>query len=166
MQITSVLGGYADATASGRRPEAVQRPGTGPADTLAGRGLSGPPGAALRTIMADYDLTRISPQHFSEMLERLRDGGVLTDEEFTQLAQIRLDLDREGIDADESVDLVDFYGRRTQHLARQMGDPPGDVPGRAALGQSLAAAQRRLDWLQKLALVHSSPESIGLDALA
>jgi len=112
--------------------------------------------------MADYDLTRISPQRFSEMLDRLHKGGVLTDEEFTQLSQIRPDLDREGIDANESVDLLDLYSQRTQKLARQVNDQPGDAAGRA----SLTAAQRRLDWLQKLALVHSSPDSIGLDALA
>jgi hypothetical protein len=162
MQIASVLGRYADATAGGQRPEVAQRTGARAADTSTARGLSAPPETALRTIMADYDLTRITPQKFSEMLDRLHKGGVLTDEEFTQLSQIRLDLDHEGIDAKESVDLLDLYSQRTQQLTRQTSGQMDDAAGRA----SLAAAQRRLDWLQKLALVHSAPDSVGLDTLA
>lgn len=166
MQINSLLAGYADATAGGRRSETAQRPSGRSADSSAARGLAGPPNEALRTIMADYDLSRITPQRFSEMLDRLRNANVLSDEEFTQLAQIRLELDRAGNDSNDSVDLVEFCVQRVQQFSKRLGDASASPSDRSILRESLSGAARQLDWVQKLSLVHNSPDSIGLDAIA
>lgn len=166
MQISSVLTGYADAASGGRRADAVERSTHRSADTQSARGLSGAPSDALRQIMADYDLTRITPKEYSEMLDRLRKGGVIGDEEYGQLAQVRVELDSEGIGAGESTDLLSFYHQRAQRLSNQLEGLPPDTPGRTTVSQSLSATQHRMDWLEKLAMVHSQPDSIGLDTLA
>jgi hypothetical protein len=165
MQITNVLNGYADAT-SGRRAEGAERSTQRSADSQSGRGVSGPSNEALRQIMADYDLAHITPTDYSQMLDRLRKGGVIGDEEYGQLAQIRLEMDSEGIASDEAVDLLSFYHQRAQHVSKQLEGQSPDTPGRANLTQSLRGIQHRLDWLEKLAMVHSQPDSIGLDAVA
>lgn len=165
MQISSVLSGYADATSSGRRTDGGERTGQRSAESLSARGLSGASNEALRQIMADYDLTQITPQGYSEMLDRLRKDGVLGDEEYAQLTQIRVELDSEGIAPEESIDLLGYYHQRSQYLSKKLEDMPTDVAGRTTMNQSLKGVQQRLDWLEKLAMVHSQPDSIGLDTV-
>jgi hypothetical protein len=165
MQISSVLNGYTDATTSGRRSEVTERAANRSA-MAASRGLLGAPNAALREIMADYDLTEITPEEFSEMLNRLRKEGAITEEEYTQLAQVRVELDHEGIGATETIDLLSVYRARIQKLSQRAADTSTTASQRATLQQTVAAAEHRLDWLEKLELVHSQPDAIGLDTLA
>ncbi|MFH1920012.1 MAG: hypothetical protein ABIP48_09025 [Planctomycetota bacterium] len=134
------------------------------ASTLPGRADAT---AAFREILADYDVTRISPRRFSEMIRKLHDANLLSDQQFQELSLIRGDLDLDGVDSDESLNLVDFYLDKL----RDLGLSPEDLGG---AGGSLSASQvsqlaplrHRLEWVEKLATVQSGTERDGLDALA
>ncbi|OHB86092.1 MAG: hypothetical protein A2V98_26055 [Planctomycetes bacterium RBG_16_64_12] len=126
-----------------------------------------PQNSAIRAILAEYDVTDISPRAFSEMTRKLHDAGAVTDEQFQELLLIREDLDLEGVDLDESVNLVDFYLDKLRTLGRSADDFE-ETGGSVSAGQALsplAPILRRLQWIEKLAAVQSGPERAGLDAL-
>ena len=158
MQITGLSSGYGDSGAVGRRSELLE--------AVAGKGREqnsqavGGPNAVmeqLKGIVSQYDLEDITPRDFSEMLRELRDAGALTDVEYGDLAQIRLEMDAENLDPDDSIDLLDFC-RKTIGRAREAGESK-------AGSAMLASMERRLDWLDKVAVLQESPDAAGLNAL-
>jgi hypothetical protein len=162
MQIHSVLAGYADLTAAARREisEADGGQATEGATTT-GRFSSSQAMATMAEILGHYDVSDISPAEYSEMIQELFEAGVLSQQELQQLAAVRLDLDVEGIDSDESIDLLEFYAEKIRDVQRQLSDADPDVPSQPQLAPLL----KRLDWLQKFALIQDAPDSIGLDAI-
>lgn len=158
MQITGLSAGYSDSGAVGRRNELLE--------AVAGKGREQNAQAAgglnarmeeLKGIVSQYDLADITPRDFSEMLRELRDTGALTEAEYADLAQIRLDMDIENLDPDESLNLLEFYGKS---IDRARGDSDSD-----AASTMLASMERRLDWLEKVAVLQESPDAAGLNAL-
>lgn len=163
MQISHVSAGYPDAAALAKWGETIEAAGGRAAKAVEPHaGLATGAATAMAEILSRYDVMDISPAEFSEMLQRLFEAGTLSENELQELAAIRLDLDMEGVEADESVDLREFYARRIKKLQRRLED--SDAP--AADHQQLAPMLRRLDWIEKFALIQSAPEAIGLDALA
>jgi hypothetical protein len=161
MQISNVLSGFTD-TALGRQGEAAEAIDFAKSDAgghivaaFAGRA------DALSDILSQYDVSDISPGEFSQMAQKLFDAGVISDKELQQLAAIRLDLDTAGVEPDESVDLLDFYSEKIGEL-QQMVDLADD---KRSAAKQLAPVLRRLDWIQKFAMIQSDPDSVGLDAL-
>jgi hypothetical protein len=125
--------------------------------------------SAVGQVLAQYDMNKITPQRFSEMLQRLRDTGALSENDLRELGQIRLDLDNAHVEPDEQINLLEFYGDRLQdvHKKQAMLDPNTAQPGeQAALRQSEKVVQRRLDWVEKFAAIHRSPQTVGLDMVA
>lgn len=158
MQISGLSAGYVDSGTVGRRSELLA--------AVAGRENEQSPQAAggpnammeqLKGIVSQYDLSDMTPRDFSEMLRELRDAGVLTDAEYGDLAQIRLDMDAENLDPDDSLNLLDFY--------RKTLDRAGDDGETASSSATLASMERRLDWLEKVAILQESPDAAGLNAL-
>jgi len=121
--------------------------------------------AALRSILASYDVTDITPRQFSAMLAELRDSGAMSDEELSELGQILVDLDAENVDPDESLDLVQFYSDRLEDLQEQLGDTEAEDQTASGVASSLAAAESRLSWVTKFAVMHSAPDAVGMDLL-
>jgi hypothetical protein len=122
---------------------------------------------AVQDIAARYDLTRISPQEFSEMIRRLYEAGALTDQQYQELSQIRVDLDQEHVDPDETLNLIQFYLAKLRKLQGPMEGMLSVGKSTAAVASSeVAAAERRLQWLQKFAAIQTAPERFGLDAEA
>ncbi len=111
---------------------------------------------ALRTLAAHYDVTRITPREFSELVERLRKADVLSETDLQELAGIRVDLEQAGLSADEEVDLVAFYRRRVEQLEAETKAEP------TANQAQLDRLRRRLDWVTRLALMHREPEASAL----
>ena len=160
MQIANVTAGYSDPATVGKRGDAIE--------ALAGRALKT---ADLRTpstaggrsaagaILARYDVTRISPTEFSEMIQKLRQADAVSESEFQELAAIRLDLESAGVKPDESVNLMDFYARKVKELQGKFENADA-----AAARQQLGPVLRRLDWVQKFATIQSNPGAVGLDA--
>jgi len=130
---------------------------------------AGPAGArpALREIVAEYDVTNISPREFSEMIRKLHVAGAISDQEFQELSQIRVDLDLQGVDPDETLNLVDSYLDKLSELYGSLDDPAdaGGSPSADQLPQAVSV-ERRLAWLEKFATIQAGPDRAGLDALA
>lgn len=103
--------------------------------------------ATLRKIVAQYDMTNVSPREFSEMLDRLKESGALSEKDFQDLAAIRMELDKAGMQSDESLDLLAYFQMRVDQL---QGQSPGTVPE-----GDLSSARRQTEWLQRLAEIHA-----------
>jgi len=163
MQIQHVLTGLADAALTGARKHLV-RPtnGSGPEATETSGGSVLSPSRMLADIVGHYDVTDITPAEFSELIHKLSEAGVLADSDLETLAAVRVELEAEGVDADESVDLLEFYSDRLERLRRDLQTERGSL----ALKKQFGDVLRRLQWLQKLAVIHSDPSSLGLDATA
>ena len=163
MQINNITNGaYSDPLAVGQRGATVESPGPKLLKNLAAIGeTSSGTTSALRDILSEYDVTNITPREFSEMLQKMHKSGIITDEELTDLNQIRIDLEGDGVDADESIDLVEHYADKLRASRQSVTD--SDM---SAEQPSLKGLQRRFDWLDKLAAIQSAPDEIGLDTLA
>jgi len=171
MQIASIFSGYSDPAKPGPRNEPAD--GSAPAAPAKGdpSGASSPAASAssaeaLWEILAQYDVTDVSPRSFSEMLQKLHRAGVLRDKDFQDLSLIRLDLEREGIDPDERVDLIRLYSRKLRDAQESLEDLRDQGDPLARTDAVVAPLRRRLEWLQKLGAIHANPGSVGLDALA
>jgi len=116
--------------------------------------------AALRRIVARYDVTDISPGEFSQMLQELYQAGALTDGQYHELSQVRLDLDAAGAQLDESLDLVDFYAEKLDKAMESA------APWTTLTASPIEPLRRRFDWLEKLAVLQSAPDTSTLDAVA
>jgi hypothetical protein len=121
-----------------------------------------PASDAMRQAVAGYDVTNISPRAYSEMLQKLRQANTLSEKDYQDLSSIRADLDRDGVNPDQPVNLVDLY---TKKLAGIRGQSAAGQPT-AAQQAAATSSQRQLDWLQKFARLHSGQVSTGLDTVA
>lgn len=163
MQINGVVSGYSDPTMLGKRAQGVEGAGSKLVEKL----ISTPGGdtsraEALGEIVSQYDVTSITPTEFSEMMQQLYQANVLSLEELQEMTKIRVDLDRAGISPDENVNLLEFYQERLHRLEIAAGGPRPEGQVNDQL-PALQSTRQRLDWLQKLAVVQSAPEQLGLD---
>jgi hypothetical protein len=157
MQITGLSAGYTDSGTVGRRSELLAASaGNGSEQATQAAGGSNVTMGLLMGVVSQYDLNDITPRDFSQMLRELRDAGAITEAEYGDLAQIRLDMDAENLDPDDSIDLLDFY-RKTVDRARE-----DDASNESLV---FVAMRRRLEWLQKVAILQESPEAAGMNAL-
>ena len=166
MQIKSILTRLSPLAKSAGRAEA---PEASSRQTLEAAGLGPHRSTAcltrLHEILARYDVSDISPQAFSEMLEKLRQAGVLPPSDLQELGQIRLDLQREGIRPDERINLVQWYSQRLKALEDQSEELEQKLG--ASGFQALEASLRcRLDWLEKFLAIHRSPDAAMVNTLA
>ncbi len=121
------------------------------------------PSDAMRQILADYDVADISPRALSEMLQKLRQAGALSEKDFQELASVRLDLDSENPAPDQRLNLVELYGKKLAAFRQQQGAIQVAAPAR---GASEATLQRQVGWLQKFAQIHAGTSPFGFDTLA
>jgi hypothetical protein len=99
-------------------------------------------------ILKSYDVTHITPRQFSEMLQKLRESGVISEEEYLDLTQIRRDLTDAGIEADEPVDLLDFYQKLMRKLQLMLS--LASTESVDEIQQTLQRAEKHLEWLEKV----------------
>lgn len=120
----------------------------------------------LDEILGDYDLHRITPQKFSELIDRLKSADVLSPSEHQQLGQLRQSLDAAGLDADQPLDLLSFIRSKLDESRKSLAtaqatDDPGQL---SALEATLKLAQDQSDWLSKLDAAKRDRPLGGLDA--
>ncbi|NQT40820.1 MAG: hypothetical protein HQ581_25215 [Planctomycetes bacterium] len=163
MQVNPVLGGLSDATAYEKRTERVESGGVvEPADMFDAVGTTRPIAPAFHEVLADYDVTDISPQEFSEMIQQLHQSGAVSDRELQELALVRLDLDLAGVDADEPLNLLQFYRRSLFDLQDRLDDPEQA----AGVAEALEGVAERVAWLEKFATIQAIGMESRLDTLA
>ena len=119
--------------------------------------------ASLRAVLARYDVTRITPSQFSQMLEEIRATGALSASELSQLAEVVQDLENESIDSDEQIDLVQFYTDKLDDLQNQVEADGSDEDAFSSVAASLTSVQNRLSWMTRFSLVHADPDSAAID---
>lgn len=173
MQIQNITAGRSDLLPSGRRTDPADAADALAAADAASAGASGPSPSSvvsLRAIMTNYDVGEISPQQFSEMLQKLHESGAIGDGDLRELAVLRMEMDEARIEPDQQVNLLDKCIDKLKQLEEKLKslekDPQKNAAEISQVKQALAGAQRRYDWLQKLALVHASPDAVGMDAVA
>lgn len=150
------------------RPASAEPPGKpSPAssESRSQASASGSTTEALRQIALRYDVTQITPRQFARMLEELQKAEVLSEADVQLLGQILFDLSEEGIDLDETVDLVHFYTKRLDRLQDSLEAMGSTEEAFRQMAPVLAGLQKRLDWITRLALLHSAPETAGIHAL-
>jgi hypothetical protein len=166
MLIKSVLSRLSGAASFGRGKAQVDPAARTAVEALAtGSTPAAAPGSQLRDILAQYDVTKISPQGFSDLLQRLYQSGLLADKDYQDLSMIRLDLDRDGVSPNEQVNLVETYTKKLKSLEQDSKEMEEKL-GTAGVRAMDATLRRRLDWLQKFAALHASPDAATINALA
>jgi len=120
----------------------------------------------LGEILADYDLNRITPREFSQLVDRLKDADILTPREQQQLAQLRLELDTNGVSPDEPVDLIDHITRKVAELRHELGGAKtaGDDAQAAAIEATLNITLEQSKWLDKLQTAQRERPLAGVNA--
>jgi hypothetical protein len=166
MLVKSVLSRLAGAASFGRGKNLVDAAATKAAkSTASGSTTAAATGSQLRDILTQYDVTDISPQGFSDLVQRLHQSGLLPDKDYQELAAIRTDLDRDGIGANQRVNLVEMYSKKLKSV-EQDGKELEEKLGTTGVRAMETTVRRRLDWLQKLSAIHASPEAATINALA
>ncbi|MGA2065349.1 MAG: hypothetical protein ABSG86_10280 [Thermoguttaceae bacterium] len=161
MNISSVLAGHPDVSALAKRGEPAGGGAATPAAAAAPATPTASSTAAMREILAQYDVTDISPSELSTMVQKLQQSGAISPQDAKELAAVRMDLEQAGVHPDESVNLVDFYRQRVQQAQQAAGNHPS-----AAQQQQLQTERQRLQWAEKFAAGHANPEDIGLSTTA
>ena len=112
MNVPNVLSGLANLTS--RTPGAISAANKASTGKAAAPAQSSPPTptAAMRNVLSHYDMTDISPNDFSKVIQQLSQKGAISPKDMQELSSIRGDLENAGINADESVNLVQFYQQR------------------------------------------------------
>ena len=83
-----------------------------------------PATSAMRQILAEYDVTNISPSELSSMVQKLVQAGAVSPQEGKDLAAMRVDLEQAGIEPSQSINLVDFYRERAQEAQDKFDGNP------------------------------------------
>lgn len=117
--------------------------------------------SAFREVVSQYKVTNVSPQEFVEMLQKLHSAGAISEADYKDLLAIRSDLESEGIAPDAATNLIEFYTNRIAKLQKAQTNTLDPTTQTA-----IDTAQRRLDWLKKVAAVQSSGASVGVDKTA
>ena len=162
MQVSNVLSGLSNASAlaNGKQPGSVG----GQAATAAAQAGGVPnatSAAAVQGILSQYDMTHITPNEFSQMVQKLAAAGAISPQDQQTLAGVRGDLDAARVGADEATNLIDFYNEKVQDVQAQTknADPTTQQ-------QQLTPVMQRFEWLQKLQVMKNQPAATGLSALA
>lgn len=169
MQINGVLSGLTDTTLLGKRAEtttaASRRTGASETERASSPALADV--SVVREVLTEYDVHNITPQQFTEMVQKLDDAGVLQEADMQQLGVIRQELDQMGIASDEPVDLVTLFSEKLENLQLQASETSdADAAQSEALAQALSTTQRQLDWLEKLSVMQENRDMLGLDTVA
>ncbi len=115
--------------------------------------------AAMRDVLRHYDMTDISPNEFSQMVQKLYNSGAISQKDLQSLSGVRADLDSSGVPPDTSINLVDFYQNRLQQAtAQNNGKPANTAQTQAIVG--------KLSWVEKFSAIHDQPASASINTTA
>ncbi len=160
MQISNVISGLADPTTWGKKSETALNTGAS-ATKLIDSQVQASPAAqkASVEILRQYDVTNITPEAFSQLVQKLYKAGAISEKDFQELSAVRADLEKAGVESNESVNMLEFYSDKLGKAQKNLGSTLDE----AARQQSLGPDLRRLDWMQKFAMIQANPDAAGLD---
>jgi hypothetical protein len=162
MQISNLIPGFADkANVLTKHAATTATVAGGTLATAATSSTTNPATTALRQILAKYDVTDISPNDFSTMIQSLYNNGSISKTDFQNLSSLRSEVQASGVQPDEQINLLDYYRQQVQNAQAATANPSD-----TAAQQQIAPMLQRLGWLEKFAAGHAQPETIGLSTLA
>jgi hypothetical protein len=160
MQINNIISGLADSATWGQKSETALKTGVNAVKSIEAQTQTAPAAQkAFVEILQQYDITHITPESYSQMIQKLYKAGALTEKDFQELSAVRADLEKAGTDPNESVNLLEFCSDKLSQAQRNLGSTPDEAASQQLLGPDL----RRLDWMQKFAMVQANPDAVGLD---
>jgi hypothetical protein len=115
----------------------------------------------MRDIVSKYDMSSITPNEFSTMIQQLYAKGAVSPKDMQDLSSIRADMEAAGIGADQTINLQDFYQQRLTKAKTDAAQSPD--PAMATTIQALGA---RMTWVEKFAAVRQTNEPAGVNAVA
>jgi hypothetical protein len=160
MKVPNILSGMSDLASRAKRTDSDAATAAG-ATAAANSAVPPTAAAAMREIVSRYDMTDITPNDFSSMIQQLYAKGAVSAKDMQDLSSIRADLEAAGVTADQSVNLQEFYQQRLGKAKADAAQSPD--PAAAANIQSLAA---RMTWVQKFAAVRQAGDTAGVNAVA
>lgn len=139
MQIPSLFSAVPTMVNSGLRMLGVEVSGgiakpDGDADAAA-------PSVSAASLLDDVDLSAITPDDFSALIDRLRESGELPNEGYEELLGVRLELDRARVPHDQPIDVLGLIQAKLdglQRLGQQSANPAADQ------------TKRQMEWLEKV----------------
>ena len=123
MQVNSLVSQLSAASSIAKRnmPSAAPAAGGQPA---AAPIVSADNSQAVQQILASYDVTNITPNQFSQMIQKLFDAGAISQKDLQDLNGARADLELGGVGGDETVNLPKFYSQKVQDVQKSATRPP------------------------------------------
>ena len=169
MNVPNVLSGLTNLTsqATTSTSSAVAAAAVGKAAAVA-QSVAPTATAAMREILSKYDMTDITPNDFSKLIQQMSQKGAISPKDAQELSSIRVDLENAGVNSDESVNLLEFYQKQIVKAQAAAAQSPNSGAAKA----NVDALVGRLNWLQKFAAVSppgtqsSSSSSSGVNAVA
>ena len=161
MKITSMIPSLGDAANLLKGNSGAAAAGAANAAAVPAAAAGDGSATAIRDILAKYDVTDITPNDFSQMVQSLYDKGAISKQDLQNLMSVRGDLQKAGYEPDETVNLLDYYRRQQSELQSSAESSP-DPTAQAQLG----TATQRLGWLEKFATGHVEADAIGVSTLA
>jgi hypothetical protein len=163
MQISNVIPGLADPTTWGKKSETALNTGANAIKSIEPQVQSSPAlQKASVEILRHYDVTHITPDEFSQMVQKLYKAGTLSEKDFQELSTVRSDLEKAGVGPNESINILEFFSDKLGKAQKNLGSNLDEAAQQQRLGPDL----RRLDWMQKFAMVQANPDAVGLDMAA
>jgi hypothetical protein len=165
MQINTLSSRYLGSPTVRQGNDAVELAQSKAAETAA-EANSAVTSSTFRQILSQYDVSSITPRQFSEMLQKLHQSGTISDQQYQNLSQIRTELDANGVQPDDEVDLVKFYSQKlnaAQNTAAATQPTTGSSS--SVSPPSMSTIQQRLDWLRKVSTIQNDPAA-GINSLA
>ena len=159
MQISNVISGLSDATSWGKKGEAAVQTGASAIKSIDSQVQTNfNAQKASADILRQYEITNITPTEFSQMIQKLYKAGAISEKDYQELSTVRGDLEKAGIDPDESVNMLEFYSDKVSKEQKALGSTLDETSQK-----SLGSDKRRLDWMQKFAAIQANPDAVGLD---
>ncbi len=166
MNVPNVLSGVTDLTSQVKNAatSAITPSAVGKA-AAAAQSMAPTATAAMRGILSQYDMTDITPNDFSKLIQQMSQKGAISPKDVQELSSIRFDLENSGVNSDESVNLLEFYQKQIAKAQAAAAQSPNPVAAKA----NIDVLSAKLNWLQKFAAVSppgTQTSSSGVNAVA
>src|SRR3989304_6156831 len=110
MQISNIISALTDPTTWGKKNEAAAPVHENAQRPIEAQIQINPAASKVSAeILRKYDVTRISPEEFLQMIQKLYKAGALSEKDYQELSAARVDLENACIEPDERINLLEFY---------------------------------------------------------